>query len=54
MAMADGASNLTNIERENALRSVGPMPTHGPIYAEWRDAMICAETEILVLLGFRI
>jgi hypothetical protein len=54
MAMADGASDLTNNERENALRSVGPMPTHGPIYAEWRDAMIRAETEILVSLGFTL
>ena len=52
--MADGTSNLTNDERENALRSVRPMPTHGPIYGEWKDAMVRAETEILVSLGYTL
>ncbi|KAL3811652.1 hypothetical protein ACHAXA_004384 [Cyclostephanos tholiformis] len=52
--MAEGASNLTVDEKENALRSVKPMPSQGPIYAEWRDAMLSAETEILTSLGFTL
>jgi hypothetical protein len=51
---ADGASSLTRDEKENALRSVRPMPPSGPAYAEWMDAMIRAEGEILVALGFTI
>ncbi|KAL3793192.1 hypothetical protein ACHAW5_009494 [Stephanodiscus triporus] len=52
----DGASStsLTNDEKENHLRSVRPMPASGPAYAEWRDAMVRAEGDILVALGFTL
>jgi len=51
---ADDAASLTEGERENVLRSVKPMPMGGPVYAEWKNAMLDMESNILRALGFTL
>jgi len=45
---------LTTEQRTNLLRYVQPMPSHGPTYEAWSDALLSSESSILRQLGFTL
>lgn len=51
---ADAATTLNDEEKENILRSANPMAVNGPVYAEWKEALLTSENEILRSLGFTL
>lgn len=51
---ADKAAELTNVEKENIIRSVKPMSMGGPVYAEWKEMLFDMENVILRMLGFTL
>lgn len=51
---ADDVSTLTNVEKENIIRSVKPMSMMGPVYSEWKETLFHMENEILRNLGFTL
>ena len=53
-AEADNCALLNDLEKENVVRSVKPMSTLGPVYAEWKDALFNIENVILQTLGFTL
>ena len=51
---AELASELTNEEKENVIRSVKPLSQMGPVYQEWKETLFNMENVILKNLGFTL
>jgi len=51
---AQHQQQLTTEQKTNLLRYVQPMPSRGPTYEAWSDALLSSESSILRQLGFTL